>query len=28
MMQMAKIGSKTTYHRCFRNLDDWKYLVY
>ncbi|MFT4833176.1 MAG: hypothetical protein ACI815_002840 [Psychroserpens sp.] len=28
VMQMAKIGSKTTYHRCLRNLDDWKYLVY
>lgn len=28
VMQMAKIGSKTTYHRCLKNLNDWKYLVY
>ncbi|PCJ98485.1 MAG: hypothetical protein COA50_02880 [Flavobacteriaceae bacterium] len=28
VMQMAKIGSKATYHRCLRNLDDWKYILY
>jgi len=28
VMQMAKIGSKATYHRCLRNLDNWKYILY
>jgi len=28
VMQFAKIGSKTTYHRCVRELDLWKYLKY
>ena len=28
VMEMAKIGSKATYHRCLRRLDDWKYIHY
>ncbi|MCK0135889.1 hypothetical protein [Arenibacter sp. S6351L] len=28
VMAMAKIGSKATYHRCLRRLDEWKYLQY
>ncbi|WP_066225080.1 hypothetical protein [Formosa haliotis] len=28
IMEMSKIGSKTTYHRCLMNLNDWKYLQY
>jgi hypothetical protein len=28
IMKLAKIGSKATYHRCLRQLDDWKYLHY
>lgn len=28
IMQMAKIGSKATYHRCLKNLHDWKYILY
>ncbi|MEG3657792.1 hypothetical protein V5097_10295 [Arenibacter palladensis] len=28
VMAMAKIGSKATYHRCLRKLDEWKYLQY
>ncbi|WP_047419605.1 hypothetical protein [Cellulophaga sp. Hel_I_12] len=28
VMQLAKIGSKTTYHRCIKELHHWKYLVY
>lgn len=28
LMKMAKIGSKSTYHRLLRNLDDWGYLAY
>lgn len=27
-MTMAKIGSKATYHRCLKNLNDWKYILY
>lgn len=27
-MQLAKIGSKTTYHRALRNLDTWGYIEY
>ena len=27
-MQLAKIGSKTTYHRGLRNLDSWGYIKY
>src|SRR5690606_27945032 len=26
--QMAKVGSKSTYHRCIKELDYWKYIVY
>ena len=28
IMQMAKVGSKSTYHRCLKNLHDWKYILY
>ena len=28
VMQFAKIGSKTTYHRCIKELHHWKYIVY
>lgn len=28
VMKLSKIGSKTTYHRCLRDLDTWKYIVY
>ena len=28
VMECSKIGSKTTYHRCIRELDCWKYLIY
>ena len=28
VMAMAKIGSVSTYHRCLRRLDEWKYLQY
>ncbi|CDF80292.1 conserved hypothetical protein containing HTH do main [Formosa agariphila KMM 3901] len=28
IMNMSKLGSKTTYHRCIKNLSDWKYLLY
>ncbi|MBO0356193.1 MULTISPECIES: hypothetical protein [Flagellimonas] len=28
VMQFSKIGSKTTYHRCIKELHHWKYLVY
>lgn len=27
-MQFSKIGSKTTYHRCIKELHHWKYLIY
>jgi len=27
-MDMAKIGSKSTYHRCIRDLSHWGYIVY
>ncbi len=27
-MQLSKIGSKTTYHRCIKELHYWKYLLY
>jgi hypothetical protein len=27
-MRYSKIGSKTTYHRCIKELDHWKYLLY
>jgi hypothetical protein len=28
LMRIAKIGSKSTYHRCVTDLDAWGYLVY
>ncbi|MDF0716074.1 hypothetical protein PY092_07955 [Muricauda sp. 334s03] len=28
VMQYAKIGSKSTYHRCIKELDHWSYIVY
>jgi len=28
VMNMAKIGSKATYHRCLKNMDSWKYIYY
>ncbi|MBC8769665.1 hypothetical protein H4O18_16825 [Arenibacter sp. BSSL-BM3] len=28
VMAYAKIGSKSTYHRCLKELDHWKYLKY
>ena len=27
-MAYAKIGSKSTYHRCIRELSHWKYILY
>ncbi len=27
-MQFSKIGSKTTYHRCIKELHHWNYLLY
>lgn len=28
VMKLSKIGSKSTYHRCLKQLDSWKYLRY
>ncbi|WP_417885044.1 hypothetical protein [Zunongwangia sp.] len=28
LMRAAKIGSKSTYHRCITDLDSWNYLTY
>jgi len=28
VMKFSKIGSKSTYHRCIRELHHWKYLIY
>ncbi|MFC4723633.1 hypothetical protein ACFO5O_15005 [Geojedonia litorea] len=28
VMQLAKVGSKSTYHRCIKELSHWKYIVY
>ncbi|WP_416441495.1 hypothetical protein ACH3O9_14015 [Leeuwenhoekiella sp. A16] len=28
LMRVAKIGSKSTYHRCVTDLDSWNYLTY
>jgi len=28
LMRVAKIGSKSTYHRCVTDLDSWNYLLY
>ena len=28
VMELSKIGSKSTYHRCIKELDYWSYLMY
>ncbi len=28
VMKFSKIGSKSTYHRCIKELSHWKYLIY
>ena len=28
VMQLSKIGSKSTYHRCLKELNHWNYVVY
>ena len=28
VMKLSKIGSKSTYHRCIKELDHYKYLIY
>ncbi|MBB6681218.1 hypothetical protein H4O20_07155 [Aequorivita sp. 609] len=28
VMKLSKIGSKSTYHRCLKQLDNWKYIQY
>ncbi|KXO01115.1 hypothetical protein LS48_01165 [Aequorivita aquimaris] len=28
IMKLSKIGSKSTYHRCLKQLDAWKYIRY
>lgn len=28
VMELSKVGSKTTYHRCIKELSHWKYLLY
>lgn len=28
VMDLSKLGSKTTYHRCIKELSDWRYLLY
>nr|WP_103864825.1 hypothetical protein [Aquimarina sp. I32.4] len=28
VMKMSKIGSKATYHRCLKDLSNWKYIHY
>lgn len=28
VMDFSKIGSKSTYHRCIKELNHWKYLLY
>ena len=28
VMSFSKIGSKSTYHKCIRELNHWKYLIY
>jgi len=28
VMEMAKIGSRDTYHKCLKNLNEWKYIDY
>lgn len=28
VMELSKIGSKSTYHRCLQDLNNWKYIEY
>ncbi|MCB0746425.1 MAG: hypothetical protein KDC90_03090 [Ignavibacteriae bacterium] len=28
VMQLSKVGSKSTYHRCIKELNHWSYIVY
>ncbi|QCX40277.1 hypothetical protein FF125_18160 [Aureibaculum algae] len=28
VMDLSKLGSKTTYHRCIKELSSWKYILY
>lgn len=28
VMDLSKLGSKTTYHRCIKQLSHWKYILY
>lgn len=28
VMQLSKVGSKSTYHRCIKELHHWTYIVY
>ncbi|MFS4416677.1 hypothetical protein [Maribacter sp. 2307ULW6-5] len=28
VMSLSKVGSRNTYHRCIRDLDNWKYIRY
>lgn len=28
VMELSKVGSKTTYHRCIKELNHWNYLLY
>lgn len=28
VMQLSKVGSKTTYHRCIKELSHWNYILY
>jgi hypothetical protein len=28
VMSFSKIGSKSTYHKCIKELDHWKYIIY
>uniref|UniRef100_UPI00404A379B hypothetical protein n=1 Tax=Gelidibacter sp. TaxID=2018083 RepID=UPI00404A379B len=28
VMTLSRIGSKGTYHKCIKDLDNWKYLIY
>lgn len=28
VMQLSKIGSKSTYHKCVKELSHWKYIIY
>ena len=28
VMDLSKLGSKTTYHRCIKELSHWKYILY